>query len=111
MQYQIGPPPMNPLSRLLAAIVGALVIVGAFMFGFFILIAAVAFGLIAWLVIWVRVWWIKRKLGATGDSAPRDFGRPSGANREGSGSGDVIDAEYEVVSRTDRPDQEKDING
>ena len=51
MQYQIGPPPGNPLSRLLAAIVGALVIVGAFMFGFFILLAAIAFGLIAWLVI------------------------------------------------------------
>ena len=101
---------MNPLSRLLAAIVGALVIVGAFMFGFFILVAAVSFGLIAWLVIWLRVWWIKRKLGASGDASPLDFGQPPGAKQQGSDSGDVIDAEYEVVSRTDRSSQENDKN-
>ena len=102
---------MNPLSRLLAAVVGALVIVGAFMFGFFILIAAVAFGLIAWLVVWIRVWWIKRKLGASGEASPLDFGQTRGAGRKSPDSGDVIDAEYEVVSRTDRSDQEKDTGG
>jgi hypothetical protein len=102
---------MNPLSRLLAAIVGALVIVGAFMFGFFILVAAVALGLVAWLVIWLRVWWIKRKLGGAADASPLDFGQPPEAKRPGPGSGDVIDAEYEVVSRTERSDQEKDRNG
>ncbi len=108
MQYQIGPPPMNPLSRLLAAIAGALVLVGAFTFGFFILVAAVAFGLVAWLVIWLRVWWIKRKLGATGGASPLDFGQPPGDDRQRPGSGEVIDAEYEVVSRTNRDDPKED---
>ena len=55
---------MNPLSRLLTAVVGAIALVGAFFFGFFVLIAAVALGLIAWLVIWLRIWWFKRKLAA-----------------------------------------------
>lgn len=99
---------MNPLSRLLAAIVGALVLVGAFTFGFFILLAAVAFGLVAWLVIWLRFWWIKRKLGAAGDASPLDFGQPPGASGQRADSGDVIDAEYEVVSRTDRDDPKED---
>jgi len=108
MQYQLGPPPMNPLSRLLAAIVGAVVVVGAFMFGFFILLAAVAFGLIAWLVIWLRVWWIKRKLAASGKASPLDFGAPPGRAGQDAQSGEVIDAEYEVVSRSDENGQEKD---
>jgi len=99
---------MNPLSRLLAAIVGALVIVGAFMFGFFILVVALVFGLIAWLVIWLRVWWIKRKLTASGEASPLDFGNSPEPQGPGKRTGDVIDAEYEVVSRSDRSDQEKE---
>ena len=99
---------MNPLSRLLAAIVGGLVIVGAFMFGFFILVAAIAFGLIAWLVIWVRVWWVKRKLVASGESSPLDFENPPGPRPPESRSGEVIDAEYEVVSRSDRSERDQE---
>ena len=99
---------MNPLSRLLAAIVGALVIVGAFMFGFFILVAAIAFGLIAWLVIWVRVWWVKRKLAASGEASPPGFEPPPGSRPPGSRSGEVIDAEYEVVSRSDRSERDQE---
>ena len=99
MQYQLGPPPMNPLSRLVAAIVGALALVGAFFFGFFILLAALAMGLLAWAAIWLRVWWIRRKLAASGQ-APPGFGgkhhdRPGTPPRPG----DVIDGDYEVVSR------------
>ena len=37
MPYYITPPPMNPLSRLLAAIVAVLALVGAFFFGVFVL--------------------------------------------------------------------------
>ena len=66
---------MNPLSRLLTAVVGAIALVGAFFFGFFVLIAAVALGLIAWLVIWLRIWWFKRKLAASGVAPPPVFGQ------------------------------------
>ena len=105
MQSQLNPPPMNPLSRLLAALVGAVVLVGAFFFGFFILVAAVTVGLVAWLVIWLRLWWIRRKLGANGAAPPPGFGEPrQGGAGQGTDSGDVIEAEYEVVSRSEKQD-------
>jgi len=88
MQYYIAPPPMNPLARLLAGILAVLALVGAFFFGIFILALAVGLGLVAWLFLWVRMWWIRRKQPVAGaQSAER--------------SGDVIDAEYTVVSRQD----------
>ena len=87
---------MNPLSRLLAGVLAALALVGFFFFGIFVLAFAFAVGLIAWAVIWIRMWWIKRKLSRGG------FG-PDIGQREppGRGAGDVIDAEYEVVSRSE----------
>lgn len=102
MQYQLGPPPMNPLSRLLAAIVGALVLVAAFFFGFIILLVVLAVGLIGGLVIWLRVWWIKRKIAAGQGPVPPGFGEPpSGRPGQSNPPEDAIEAEYEVVSRSE----------
>jgi uncharacterized SAM-binding protein YcdF (DUF218 family) len=84
MQYYISPPPINPLSRLLAGILALLALAGAFFFGVFVLVLAVGVGFVAWLVLWVRMWWIRRKA-------------PPPADPEGK----VIDAEYTVVSRQD----------
>ncbi len=88
MQYYIAPPPMNPLARLLAGILAVLALVGAFFFGLFVLIAAVGVGLLAWLSLWLRMWWLRRK-------------RPADRPGTGERTGDVIDAEYTVVSRRD----------
>lgn len=102
MQNYLGPPPMNPLSRLLAGILAVLALAGALFFGVFILALVVGLGLIAWIVFRVRMWWIGRKLplGATGGGAAGVHG-----HRTESGSGDqegeIIDAEYTVVSRQD----------
>ena len=91
---------MNPLTRLLTAVVGAIALVGAFFFGFFVLVAAVALGLIAWLVIWLRIWWFKRKLAASGEAPPPGFGQSGqGVGGQSTRRDDVIEAEYEVVSR------------
>ena len=84
MQYYISPPPMNPLSRLLAGILAVIALAGAFFFGVFVLIFALGVGFVAWLFFLVRMWWIRRK-------AP-----PSDDRR-----GEIIDAEYTVVSRQD----------
>ena len=88
MQYYIAPPPMNPLTRLLAGVLAVLALIGAFFFGIFILAFAVGVGLVTWLVLWARLWWARRK-------------QPAEAKREGGQSADVIDAEYTVVSRQD----------
>ena len=44
--------------------------------------------LVAWLALWIRMWWLGRN-------------RPAETPRAGDRSGDVIDAEYTVVSRRD----------
>lgn len=91
---------MNPLSRLLASIVAVVALVGAFFFGFVILLFAVGAGLIAWLVIRIRMWWLRRKLEQGGYSSyqgPQQAPGSSGKTAER--QNDVIEAEYEVVSR------------
>lgn len=96
MPYRLGPPPMNPLSRLLTGVVAVLAIVGAFFFGLFVLAFVVVAGLIAWIALWLRMWWLRRKLSGSrvDEGAMRDG--QSGRNRRG---GEVIDAEYTVISR------------
>ena len=97
-QYYLGPPPMNPLSRLFAAIVAALALAGAFFFGIFVLAFAVGAGLVAWLVIWARMWWIRRKLERGGFGVGPAPGARH-ADREARSGGEVIDGEYEVVEK------------
>jgi hypothetical protein len=75
---------MNPLSRLLAGILAVLALAAAFFFGLLVLAFAVGVGLVAWLLLWVRSWWNRRK--------------QPGSDKI---SGEVIDAEYTVVSRQD----------
>jgi hypothetical protein len=88
MPYYINQTPMNPLSRLLAALVAALVLVGAFFFGLVVLALIVGLGLVFWLGLRVRLWWLRRHLPPA--EVPSD-GKP--------GEGEVIDAEYTVVSK------------
>lgn len=92
MPYQIGPPPMNPLMRLLTALFGLLALIGAFFFGFILLAVALAVGLVAFAVIQLRLWWLRRKFEASGRMPPEEVDQASD-------DGTVIDAEYKVVSR------------
>jgi hypothetical protein len=75
---------MNPLSRLLAGILAVLALAAVFFFGLLVLAFAVGAGLVAWLVLWVRSWWNRRK--------------QTGSDQT---TGEIIDAEYTVVSRQD----------
>jgi hypothetical protein len=93
MPYYIGPPPMNPVARLLAAVVAILALVGAFFFGLIILAVAIGVGVAAWLVLWLRMWWLRRKGGAA---------RPRGS---GGDPDDIIEVEYKVVSRRQSDDE------
>jgi hypothetical protein len=97
MTTYLGGPPANPFTRLLAAVVGVLALVGAVFFGLFIFAAAIGVGLVLWLVFRVRLWWLGRRLQAAGARPGEPFGRPADGSRPGDDS--VIDADYEVVSR------------
>jgi len=90
MPVFLEPPPMNPLARLLAGILAALALVGAFFFGLFVLALVLGVGIIAWLAFWIRMVWLRRKLSKSDGAA-----NPEGGQRQG----EVIDAEYTVVSR------------
>ena len=88
MPYYISQAPTNPVSRLIAALVAVLALVGAFFFGLVVLALVFGFGVIFWLGIRLRMWWIGRRMPGTGNgmgNAP--------------GDGEVIDAEYTVVSK------------
>lgn len=94
MPYYISQSPMNPLSRLLAALLAVLALVGAFFFGIFVLAFAAGLGLLAWLVLSVRMWWLRKK-GMVGGAGTG----PVAGSRED--RDDITDVEYTVVSRQD----------
>lgn len=95
MPDRLPPPSNNPLARLLAALVAVLALVGAFFFGLVVLALAVGLGLLAWLALALRMWWLRRRLGAGPGAGP-----PGAQDRQaGRREGQVIDADYEVVSR------------
>ena len=96
MPYYISPPPQNPLTRLITAIIAVFALAGAFMIGFAALIVVVVIGLVAGIAIWLRVAWIKRRLRKEGV----DLG---GVMKNQQNSGNIIDAEYTVISDTEDP--------
>jgi hypothetical protein len=103
MTQYISPPPMNPLSRLLAGILAVLALAAAFFFGFVVLLIFVGAGLIGWLALWVRARWLGRRSGGAGHpKAPLGGADPRATRR-----GDVIEGEYTVVAG-DEDEQDED---
>jgi len=93
MPYLLEPPPLNPLTRLLAGILAVLALLGAFVFGLFVIALIVGLGILAWLAFWLRMAWLRRKLAKSGSGPGQEPGRDGGT---------VIDAEYTVVSRKEK---------
>jgi len=91
MPYYISPPPQNPLTRIITAIIAVFVLAGAFMIGAAALLVVVGVGLIAGIALWLRIAWIKRRLKKEGVNLGAGMDIPSE-------SGHVIDAEYTVIS-------------
>lgn len=79
---------MNPVSRVIAALVAVLALAGAFFFGLVVLILVFGLGFLFWLGIRLRMWWIMRRM-PVAEAAPE----------QPAGQGEVIDAEYTVISR------------
>lgn len=75
------------------AVIGLVVMVGAFMFGLAALLVLLAVGLVAGIVVWLRLAWIQRQLRREGIEMP---GFEKQAQHE---DAQVIEAEYVVVER------------
>lgn len=91
MPYYISPPPQNPLTRIIAAIIAVFVLIGSVMIGMVALLVVAGVGLVAGLALWMRIAWVKRQLRKSG--VDLNAGNPPRAE-----AGNVIDAEYTVVS-------------
>ena len=86
MRYYISPPPVSPLARVIASVFAVLAVIGAAVLGLFMLAALIGFGLLAWLVLTIRRWWVRRR-------------RPQAQAQRHQGNPEVIEAEYTVISR------------
>lgn len=93
MPFYISPPPRNPLTAVLAALAGGLLMVGAFFLGFVVLVVALGLGLLIWLVVLVRFKWLRRRMRKQGGDPSSVAGPRSGSQTE------VLETEYTVVSR------------
>ncbi len=94
MKYYIGQSPNNPLTRIVAAIIAAVCLMGAFFFGLVIL-AVIAVVIAAFsLVFWVRIWWSRKK-------DPVHMAQPSrnaSSHQNGQKRQEIIEGEYTVLS-------------
>jgi hypothetical protein len=94
-RFNLLPSPRNPLVHALSLVLGAIVLVGAALLGAFVLAIALSIGLIAAVVVIVRVWWLQHKMeGAMRTGWPPTEG---GAPGQSAAAGRVIDVEYTVV--------------
>ncbi len=98
MTYYISPPPQNPLTRIIAAIIAVFALAGAFMLGMAALLVVAGHrpGCRSCTLVTGRL-----------DQAPTAKKRCGPQRRDGRAqkqSGDVIDAEYTVVSVQDDQD-------
>lgn len=98
MPVYITPPPRNPLTQLLAAIVGVLAMAGAFLFGLVALAVVAGIAAIIGIAAWWQGWRLRRQVQA--GQASRGSAETRDAPRRRPARGTTIEAEYTVISRT-----------
>lgn len=98
MPVYLTPPPRSPLARALAAIVGAVLLVAAFMIGMVAFVVLLGVGLVTGAWLWFRTRHLRREIEAAAS-------RREDPSRD---PGDAIEGEYSVVSRDDGGDDGAD---
>jgi len=103
MPYYLHPPPQGPLARIVASIIAVFVLVGAVMLGMVAFLVIAGLALVAGVVIWLRIAWIRRRLKKEGiDLRDRATRAPDSSH--------VIDAEYTVIDASGEPSDPPDEN-
>ena len=90
-------PPTNPILQVLYFVAGGVVLIGAVLMGAVILSVALGLALIVGIVVYIRVWWLRRKLARRQEA--RDRRAP------GAGNAEFLEVEYTVVSEDDDRDR------
>jgi len=99
----IAGPSTNPLMQVVYLLLGGLVLIGALLMGAVILAFVLGFALIFGIVIWVRVWWLRRKMMRAGGAQASP-----GNQSTHSESGRVIEVEYTVVDERNPGDDRRE---
>jgi hypothetical protein len=81
---RIKRPQGNLFYQAIGLVLGLIALMGAVIIGGFLLAGLIGIALIAWLVIYIRLWWLTRKMG------------PRGAAER------YVEAEYKVVDVTEK---------
>jgi hypothetical protein len=81
----------HPIQQALAVLALGVLLVGAVALGAVIFVAVLAVAAVAFAIFAVRIWWLRRKLGAAAPNA----GEP--ADGDSRGGGRLIEGEYTVV--------------
>ncbi len=92
MPVYITPPPRNPIVQLLAAVIAALALAGAFMLGLVALAVVAGLAVIVGVAAWIQGWRVSRRIRQAVDQG------------HAGNQGEAIEAEYTVISR--RPDSD-----
>jgi membrane protein implicated in regulation of membrane protease activity len=77
--------PGNPIVQIAAFLVAILIAIGAVFLGAVVLSFFVGFAIIGWIILTIRVWWLRRRM------------QPDSRMRRGSQSGEIVEVEYTVV--------------
>ena len=97
----------NPLLQLAGLVVGAVVAVGAILLGAVVLAFILGFAVIAGLVLYIRLWWMRRQLRHR-RSGPRGQGRGQGrGGGRGEPPGEIVEVEYTVVEERTVRDRDR----
>jgi O-antigen/teichoic acid export membrane protein len=90
----------NPIARLLAAIGAVMLAAVAIFVGAMVFLAFLGLAVIAVIVFYIRLWWIRRRI----RQAQRDAERSGGSGRQ-QGAGRVIEGEYSEIRSRDPLDR------
>lgn len=87
--------PKNPIMQALSLLLFGVVLIGAILMGAIVLTIVIGFAAVAAVVLWLRIWWISRKM-------RRAQARDGSSRRAESGSdSDFIEVEYKIRGERD----------
>ena len=97
-------PPANPVLQVLYFLVAGVLAIGAVLLGAVVLAFVLGFAIVLGIVVWTRVWWLKRKFLRAGAADGGTVKSDSGSTGQGA---EIIEVEYTVVEERD-PSEQRD---